>query len=144
MSNCSQNCWIDWNSAVLCFKRIFHIGVWRFAWFVRPLLATILCIWGNLVPAYNVSRISLLAKKRWPKKKRVTTPILKPTDDPKPDTFFGLRELYVGKHPCSHSINKLYLITHDFYNADIVIWRRKVGIGLASISVNCSHFLCIV
>ena len=27
MSNCSQNCCIDWNSAVLCFKRLFHIGV---------------------------------------------------------------------------------------------------------------------
>ena len=45
MSNCSQNCWIDWNSAVLCFKRLFHIGVWTFARFVRPLLATILCVW---------------------------------------------------------------------------------------------------
>ena len=22
MSNCSQNCWIDWDSAVLCFKRL--------------------------------------------------------------------------------------------------------------------------
>ena len=31
MSDCSQNCWIDWNSALLCF--------------VRPLVATILCIW---------------------------------------------------------------------------------------------------
>ena len=27
MSNCSQNCWIDWNSAVLCFKRPFHIEI---------------------------------------------------------------------------------------------------------------------
>ena len=40
MSNCNHNCWIDWNSAVL-----FHIGVWTFARFVRPLLATILCVW---------------------------------------------------------------------------------------------------
>ena len=23
----------------------FHVGVWTFAWFVRPLLATILCAW---------------------------------------------------------------------------------------------------
>ena len=23
MSNCSKNCWIDWNSAVLCFKHGF-------------------------------------------------------------------------------------------------------------------------
>ena len=45
MSNCSQNCWINWNSAVVCFKRLFHVGVWMFAWFVRPLLATILCVW---------------------------------------------------------------------------------------------------
>ena len=49
MSNCSQNCWIDWNSAVLCFKRFFSHRVWTFAWFVRPLLATTLCL-GNLVP----------------------------------------------------------------------------------------------
>ena len=45
MSNCSQNCQIDWNFAVLCFKWLFHIGVWTFARFVRPLLATILYIW---------------------------------------------------------------------------------------------------
>ena len=29
----------------LCFKQLFHIGVWTFAWFVRPLLATILYGW---------------------------------------------------------------------------------------------------
>ena len=27
MSNCSLNCWIDWNYLVLCFKRLFHIRV---------------------------------------------------------------------------------------------------------------------
>ena len=27
MSNCSQNCWIDWNSAVMCFQWLFHIHV---------------------------------------------------------------------------------------------------------------------
>ena len=53
MSNCSQNCWIDWNSAMLCFKQLFHIGVWTFGRFVRPLLATILCM-GNSVPAYTM------------------------------------------------------------------------------------------
>ena len=45
MSNCSQYCWIDWNSAVLWFKRLFHRGLGTFARFVRPLLATILCVW---------------------------------------------------------------------------------------------------
>ena len=45
MFNCSQYCWIDWNSAVLCFKWLYNIGVWTFARFVRPLLATILCTW---------------------------------------------------------------------------------------------------
>ena len=42
MSNCSQNCWIYWICAVLCFKQLFLIGYERF---VRPLLATILCVW---------------------------------------------------------------------------------------------------
>ena len=28
----SQNCWIDWNSAVLCFKWLFHTVVWLFTW----------------------------------------------------------------------------------------------------------------
>ena len=45
ISSCSQHCWIDWNSAVLCFKRLFHRGVWTFARFVRPLVATILGVW---------------------------------------------------------------------------------------------------
>ena len=63
MSNCSQNCCVDWNSAVPCFKRLFHIGVWTFAWFVRPLLATILCIMENLVPACTCRPITYLAKK---------------------------------------------------------------------------------
>ena len=45
----TSNYWIDWNSAVLCFKRLCHIGVWTFARFVRPLLATILCVWEMCV-----------------------------------------------------------------------------------------------
>ena len=44
MSNYSQYCWIDWNSFVLYFKRLYHIHV-GVQMFVRPLLATILCIW---------------------------------------------------------------------------------------------------
>ena len=27
MSNCSQNCWMDWNSAVLCFNVFLHRGI---------------------------------------------------------------------------------------------------------------------
>ena len=46
MSKCSRNCWIDWNSATLCFKWLFHIHVvWLFAWFVQPLFGAILCVW---------------------------------------------------------------------------------------------------
>ena len=52
MSNCSQNCWIYGNSAMLCFKRLFHIGVWTFARFVSPLLATIWKIWSPRTPLY--------------------------------------------------------------------------------------------
>ena len=115
LSNCSQNCWIDWNSAVLCFKRLFHRGVWTFARFVRPScfvygkfgrrVYMYHWFWSRLMTRhriifffkfgpclYNVSRIFLLAKKnRLPKiiKKRITAPILKPTDVKKPETFFG-------------------------------------------------------
>ena len=64
MSNCSQNCWIVWNSAVLCFKWHIHIGVWTFARFVRPLLATILCIWEIWSLRIHVSHISMLAKNK--------------------------------------------------------------------------------
>ena len=49
MSNWSQNCWIHWNSAVLCFKWLFYIGVWTFAWFVRPLW----CVWEIWSGSYN-------------------------------------------------------------------------------------------
>ena len=41
MSNCSQNCWIDWNSAVL-----FHIS---FARFVRPIYSHQSSCMGNVV-----------------------------------------------------------------------------------------------
>ena len=59
-------------SSVLCFKRLVHIGVWTFSWFVRPLLATILCIWEIWFGSNNrLSRISLVGKqtKRLQKKK---------------------------------------------------------------------------
>ena len=114
MSNCSQNCWIDWNSAVLCFKFkwLFHIGVWTFTWFVRPLLSTILCvceIWLPRIqcityfPARKKNKKRRCRKPPPPKKKKknkkntkkcITAPILKSTDDQKPETFFGL---IVGK-----------------------------------------------
>ena len=77
MCNCSQNCWIDWNSAVLCFKRLLHIGVY---------MATILCvgeIWSgsnNRVYMYHVFH-------RLPTN-HVTAPILKPTYDRKPPRRF--------------------------------------------------------
>ena len=65
MSNRSQNCWIDRNSVVLCCKRLFHIGVWTFARFMQPLLATIPCVWeilcGSNNRVYDVSCILLKA-----------------------------------------------------------------------------------
>ena len=67
MSNYSQDCWIDWNSAVLCFKRLFHIGVWTFARFVRPLLAHHTLYMGNLVPAYTMYRYHIFPC--WQKKR---------------------------------------------------------------------------
>ena len=85
---CSQNCRIDWNSAALCFKSLFHIGVWPFARFVRPLSATMLCIWEiwslciymyHVFPCWQKKRITKTKKK-----------ILKPTDDQKLETFLAL------------------------------------------------------
>ena len=75
MSSCSQNCWFDWNSAVL-----FHMWL---------LLATILCtrvfeIWSP--------RMRITKKKRKKRKKKcITTPLLMPTDDQKPEISFLAR-----------------------------------------------------
>ena len=38
--NCSQDCWIDWNSAALCFKRPFSQRGYERLQIVRPLLIT--------------------------------------------------------------------------------------------------------
>ena len=69
-------CWIDWNSAVLCFKGLFHLHVhvlnvcpiWE-----ASLLATILCVWeicygsNNCVYMYHI--FHWLAKKKIKNKK---------------------------------------------------------------------------
>ena len=60
-----------------CALNDFHIRVWTFTRFVRPLLATILCTWELYPRVYNVSSISLLATKKV-EKWCITTPILKP------------------------------------------------------------------
>ena len=92
MSNCNKNCWIDWNSDTLCFKWLFHIGVWTFAWFVRPLLATILCVW-EIWSGSNIHIPCIMYFTGWQKiiiskKKCVTAQLLKPTYEQKPETFF--------------------------------------------------------
>ena len=68
MSNCRQNCWIDWNSAALYFQRLlFDIGVCTSAQFVRPLSATIHFVreilYGSNKRLYNVSHIISLVGK---------------------------------------------------------------------------------
>ena len=68
MFNCSQYCWINWNDAALYFKRLFHIGVWTFARFVRPLVATILLygkFWSVPVTAYTCTTYVLLVGKQY-------------------------------------------------------------------------------
>ena len=83
MSNCSQNFWIDWISAVpvLCFKRLFHIGVWTFCPICEASHSHHTLYMGNMVPAYTSritwSRISPLANKITPQKS-VNAPLLKP------------------------------------------------------------------
>ena len=95
MSNYSQNCWNDWNSAVLCsnpnsrdnkgscwiFKDFYcsvtmlwelwlmtfsNRCIWTFARFVWPLLATIPCIWKIWSGSNN---LIMLVKQ---KKKKIT------------------------------------------------------------------------
>ena len=60
-----------------------------YARFVRPLLATILCM-GNLVPAYTMNHVfPCLKKKITPKnQKHIIALILKPTDDQKLETYY--------------------------------------------------------
>ena len=85
-----KDCWINWNSAMLCYKLLFHIVVRTFAQFVRPLLATILCIWkiwsgsNNLI---NITYFTGCQKIKNKIKKCVTAPILEPTYDQKPENF---------------------------------------------------------
>ena len=53
MSNCSQNCWIDLNSAALCFKRLFHIGMNVNPIFEASLSHHTLCIMGTFWSGFN-------------------------------------------------------------------------------------------
>ena len=73
MSNCSQNCWIDGISAVLCFKRLFHTGVLTFGRFVRPLLPTILCV-REIASSGSNNRVYTYHIFWWFAKKRKITP----------------------------------------------------------------------
>ena len=62
MSNCSQNCWIIWNSAALCLKRLFC----RIC--EASLLATILCVWEIWSGSNHIHVFHLLPKKqKWQK-----------------------------------------------------------------------------
>ena len=91
MSNCSQNCWIDWNSAVLCFKRLFHIRGMNVCPICEASLSHhTLYINGKFGPrgTYMYMYFPTGLKKDYQKKKRVTAPILKPTHDQKLETFF--------------------------------------------------------
>ena len=90
MSNCSQNWRIIWNSASLCFVWLFLIGVWTFAWFVRPLLATIHCTWEIWSPHIQCITYFPPGKiKRWPKKN--TRHCTDFEANRWPETFWGLR-----------------------------------------------------
>ena len=74
------------------YTTFFQIGVRTFARFVRPLLATILCVWeiwcgsNNRVYMYYVFHWLAKIKIPPPQIKRVTAPILKPTYDQKTET----------------------------------------------------------
>ena len=107
MSNYSHNYWIDWNSAVLCFKWLFHIGVWTFAWSLR-----------NLVPHIHMYYKFYCWQKKidyQQKTKHVTTPILKLTNDYKPETFFGGPNLFFPFLLTSEIRDTMYMYTCSMY-----------------------------
>ena len=117
MLNCSQNCWIDWNSLVRCFKQLlrtidlilpFH---WRVYNTVHQPINFYECLpdlWALSQPPYFVyGKLSLgpvpvytcityftgwapppKKKKIPPKKSTSPAPILKLTYDQKPEPFF--------------------------------------------------------
>ena len=65
-----------------------------FARFVRPLLATIYCVWEIWSGSNNCICVTYFTS--WEKlkqQKRVTTPILKLTSDQKLETFFAAKHL---------------------------------------------------
>ena len=57
MSNCSQNCWIDWNSAVLCFKWLSHKGMNVYAICEASLSHHTVLYMGTLVPACTMYQV---------------------------------------------------------------------------------------
>ena len=91
ISNCSQNCWIDWNSAMLCFKWLFlHRGMNVIPICAASLSHHTLCKGKfGLVP---ITMYTYMYKYTgWQKiiaKNRFTAQILKPIYDQKPETFF--------------------------------------------------------
>ena len=91
---CSQNYWIDWISAAPCFKRLVHTGVWTFARFVRPLLATILCTW-EIWSGFN-NRAYMYHVFHWCHRTDLKTNL-------SPETFF------LGGGPLNWSMNVLRL-----------------------------------
>ena len=92
MCNCSQvaGSILEFCHA-LCFKCIFHIGVWTFAWFVWPHLATILCeweIWSGSNNRIMFTCITLKTNKKY-KKQHHCTDFEADLYDQKPETFWG-------------------------------------------------------
>ena len=62
MFNCSQNCWIDWNSAVLC-STLSHRGM-NVCLICEASLSHHTLYMGNLVPAYTMYHVFPCWQKR--------------------------------------------------------------------------------
>ena len=58
ISNCNQNCWIDWNSAALCFKGCFSHRGMNICPNCKASLSHHTLYMGNLVPAFSCRKIT--------------------------------------------------------------------------------------
>ena len=132
---------------VVRVKRLFHIGVWTFAWFVRPLLSL---SHHTLYIGYTMYHVIWQKKndgrKKKRKKQRVTAPILKPTDDQKPKTFL------LALARIAHA-----LITEIIIKLSTWTWKVHVHVCTCIAFANCActwtalvhdisvlfHYICV-
>ena len=137
MPKYSQNCWMDWNSAVLCLN-FFSL----FVWFVRSLLATILCRWEIWSGSNkHVYMYHVLAKK---KRVNPPPPTPRPQKSMSPHDYEANihmtrnRRLFGGlKYACYLNTEPLMMVMHVIEVRLFVTNHIKSGLKLWSLKREC-------